>query len=114
MVFYTHIYKADKTEQSELLLNGITIEEKPENLTILLNEKSISKTTTAKLTTNSEIFSAITVQKYESAGNQMMCNKVNELCIVKMVSECTWVSMVNCLHQPESRKWICYWLLIPS
>ena len=89
MVFYTHIYKADKTEQSELLLNGITIEEKPENLTILLNEKSISKTTTAKLTTNSEIFSAITVQKYESAGNQMMCNKVNELCIVKMVSGCT-------------------------
>ena len=60
MVFYSHIYKADKTEQSELWLNGITIEEKPENLTILLNEKGVTKETTANLPTNSEIFSAIT------------------------------------------------------
>ena len=38
MAFYSHTQKADKIERPELFrLNGITIEEKLENLTILLN-----------------------------------------------------------------------------
>ena len=66
-------------EQPELFsLNGITIEEKLENLIILLNEKSVTKATIANLSTNSETFSAITGQKYEPASNKVMCNKVDE------------------------------------
>ena len=40
MVFYSHTHKADKIKQPELFrLNGIRIEEKLVNLTILFNEK---------------------------------------------------------------------------
>ena len=50
---------------------------------MLLNEKSITKATIAKLETSSETFSAITGQKYEPASNEVMSKKVNEFCIVK-------------------------------
>ena len=65
------------------------IEQKLENVTILLNEISITKSTIANLQNNSETFSAITGEKYESASNEVMSNKVNELCIVK------WLVRVN-------------------
>ena len=40
MVFYSHTYKVDKIKQPKLFrLNGIRIEEKLVNLTILFNEK---------------------------------------------------------------------------
>ena len=90
MVFYSHTHKADKIKQPELFrLNGIRIEEKLVNLTILFNEKSINKATIASLSTNGETFSAITGQKFEPASNEVMCNKVNELCIVK------WLLIAN-------------------
>ena len=44
-------------------------------------KKSISKAAIANLPTNSEIFSAIKGQKYEPASNEVMCSKVNKLCI---------------------------------
>ena len=67
------------------------IEEKLENVTILLNKKRITKATTTHLLTKSETFSAVAGQRYEPAGNQVMCNIV--LYIVKWlvsVTEYQW------------------------
>ena len=70
---FIHTHKADM----------ITIEEKLENLTLLLNEKSITKATIANLPTDSETFTAIIDQMYESTSKEVMYNKVNELYVVK-------------------------------
>ena len=71
------------------LINWDSNWRKTSKLTILLNEKSITNATIANLPTNSKRFSVITGQKYESASNEVMCNKVNELSIVK------WLVSVN-------------------
>ena len=68
------------------------IEKKLENVTILLNKKKrITKATITHLLTKSETFSAISGQRYEPAGNLVMCNIV--LHIVKWlvsVTEYQW------------------------
>ena len=48
-----------------------------------MNEKSTTKGTVANLATSSEIFSAIAGQKYKPVSNEVMSNKVIELCIVE-------------------------------
>ena len=101
MAFYLHTHKADKIEWPETFrLNGIATEEKLGNLIILLNEKSITKAIITNLPTNSETFSAITGQKYKPAGNEVMCNQANKLCIVKwLVSANEYQWYIGCIKQ---------------
>ena len=54
-----------------------------------MNKKNITKVTIANLPTNSETFSAIINQTYESARKEVVRNKVNELYIVR------WLVSVN-------------------
>ena len=65
-------------------------------MVLLSNEKCITKTTIINYPTNNETISAITVQKYELARNEIMCNKVNELNIVKKLVSTDDISATVC------------------
>ena len=94
---FIHTHKADM----------ITIEEKLENLTLLLNEKSITKTTIANLPTNSETFTAIIDQMYESTSKEVMYNKVNELCVVKwFVGESKYQWYIGYIKQEVENRFV--------
>ena len=82
MAFYANTHKADKIARPDLFRqNGISHEEKMENLSILLDNEDTQFTTVADLPTNEEVLSILSSSTEDKAPESEVL-KINDLCVV--------------------------------
>ena len=81
LTHYVHTHKADKIARPELFkLNGISHEEKLENLAILLDDSDTSTSTIANLPTSDDVFAILAPSVTTAAPSSGP--KMNGLCVV--------------------------------